>query len=75
MLDELLAGSPVLPEARQRKSALQQQWQTLQDAAFASDPEKFPPGVCVSGIGGGRTTICIARIGRHSPTHRTGAAL
>lgn len=42
---ELLQGSPVLEEARQRQSALQQQWATLSTAHFAADPQRFPPGV------------------------------
>lgn len=42
---ELLQGSPVLQEARQRQEALQQQWATLADAHFSKDPQRFPPTV------------------------------
>lgn len=42
---ELLQGSPVLEEARQRQSALQQQWATLAASHFSTDPQRFPPAV------------------------------
>jgi histone-lysine N-methyltransferase SETD3 len=42
---ELLQGSPVLDEARQRQAALQQQWTSLAAAHFSKDPQRFPPAV------------------------------
>lgn len=42
---ELLQGSPVLEEARQRQAALQQQWATLATSHFSADPASFPPEV------------------------------
>jgi histone-lysine N-methyltransferase SETD3 len=43
---ELLQGSPVLAEARQRQAALQEQWAALAALpAFSSNPEAFPPSV------------------------------
>lgn len=42
---ELLQGSPVLDEARQRQSALQQQWTTLAAEHFSKDPQRYPPAV------------------------------
>mmetsp|Transcript_4662 Transcript_4662/g.11038 ORF Transcript_4662/g.11038 Transcript_4662/m.11038 type:complete len:518 (-) Transcript_4662:222-1775(-) len=44
-LDEYLAGSPVLPEAKERRRALEQQWQLLHDQFFSKDPTKFPAEV------------------------------
>lgn len=40
---ELLRGSPALPEAQQRAQAIQQEWQALQDTGL--DPAVFPPDV------------------------------
>lgn len=42
---ELLQGSPILQEARQRQAALQQQWATLAAAHFTADQQRFPPSV------------------------------
>jgi hypothetical protein len=43
-LENLLKGSPVLPEIQNRKSALKQQWQALQESFFTKDPNVFPQG-------------------------------
>jgi hypothetical protein len=40
---ELLRGSPVLAEARQRQAALAREWGAIADAA-AADPGRFSPG-------------------------------
>lgn len=42
---ELLAGSPVLQEARQRSDALRQQWAELENVHFAAVPGTFNPAV------------------------------
>jgi len=42
---ELLRGSPLLEEARQRQATLQQQWAQLSDKWFNPSPEKFSPTV------------------------------
>lgn len=45
MRAELLQGSPVLEEARQRQAALQEQWSSLAAAHFAGAPDAFAPSV------------------------------
>lgn len=42
---ELLTGSPVLTEARNRHSALQQQWANLSSSHFSSSRDRFSPAV------------------------------
>ena len=42
-LEELMAGSPVLPEARSRKKALADTWAALAPK-LAADPARFPAG-------------------------------
>jgi len=41
----LLQGSPVMQEALDRRAALIQQWQALNDAHFSKDPAKYPAAV------------------------------
>jgi histone-lysine N-methyltransferase SETD3 len=42
---ELLRGSPLLDEARQRQATLQQQWSQLSEKWFNASPDKFSPTV------------------------------
>jgi len=50
VITKMLTGSPVLPEAKERRKALEEQWQQLQDQFFSKDPAKFPAGAygCLS---------------------------
>ncbi|GIL70833.1 hypothetical protein Vretimale_3919 [Volvox reticuliferus] len=47
-LAELLAGSPVLDEARARRDALRRQWAAL-EPRLRADPDRFPPGIFSEG--------------------------
>lgn len=48
---ELLRGSPVLAEARQRQAALEREWGAIAEVA-AADPGRFSPGVLCCPLSG-----------------------
>lgn len=42
---ELLRGSPVLAEARQRQKALEREWGSIAEGIAAAEPGRYSPGV------------------------------